>query len=430
VVGGGISGNVAARLLHAEHEVTLFEAEPRLGGHSHTVDVALGTRRWPVDTGFMVFNERTYPNFCRLLDMLGIASLPTDMSFSVQCLATGLEYEGSSLNGLFTQRHNLLNPRFLQLLSDILRFNRRAQRDLAAENQQHFTVREYLAQHRFGRRFVDQYLLPMSAAIWSCRPAQVLEFPIYFLVSFMQNHGLLQIHDRPVWRTVVGGAKRYVSALVQPLGARVRRGCEVARVRRHEDHVVVEPRQGLPEIFDHVVLATHADDALRLLANATDKESEILRAFAYQRNEAILHTDTRLLPRSRRAWASWNYRVLREADRSATVTYDLTRLQRHDAPQRLLLTLNEADGVDDAAVLDRLSFRHPAFGSDCLAAQRRRDEISGRNRTHFCGAYWGSGFHEDGVNSALHVAQQFGIGLDACKVVSTRVTSNIDALAP
>lgn len=431
VIGGGISGNLAARLLHAKHDVWLFEAERRLGGHAHTVDVSLGGQTCAVDTGFMVFNERTYPNFCRLLRLLGIASRSSDMSFSVQCAATGLEYEGSSLNGLFAQRKNLLRPAFLRMLADILRFNRDASRlrfDNAAN--QRVTLGEYLHERRYGQSFARHYLLPMTAAIWSCRPQQVLEFPLQFLVAFMQNHGLLQCRHQPQWRTIVGGAKRYVAALLAPLGERVRRGCSVVRVTRHIDHVFVETEHGPPEVFDQVVFATHADQTLRLLADADAGEHEILGAFPYQTNDAVLHTDIRLLPRSRRAWASWNYRVPIDADRSATVTYDLSRLQGHTAPRRILLTLNDAAAIDPSTVVDRFTYRHPAFGSNCLAAQRRRDEISGRRRTHYCGAYWGYGFHEDGVNSALSVAQHFGIGLDACKVAFTKERSSTDALIP
>jgi predicted NAD/FAD-binding protein len=429
VIGGGISGNLAARLLHTQHDVVLFEADDRLGGHAHTSDVAVGAHRLAVDTGFMVFNERNYPNFCRILKMLGIASQPTDMSFSVHCATTGLEFEGSSLNGIFAQRSNLVRPAFYGLLADILRFNREASRLLkeSSENDER-TVGAYLDAGKYGRWFVDYYLLPMSAAIWSCPPAQVLEFPLHFLIAFMHNHGLLQLRDRPLWRTIVGGSQRYVAALTEGLGARVRRGCAVSRVSRHADHVVVEPCSGPAEIFDHVVIATHADDTLRLLADANSRERDILSAFPYQSNDAILHTDTRLLPQRTRAWASWNYRVYADAQRSATVTYDLTRLQRHAAPSRLLLTLNDSSAIRPDKILRRFAYRHPGYGHGCLRAQRRWLEISGSHRTHFCGAYWGYGFHEDGVNSALRVAKHFGIGIEACTAASTKASLRIGAL--
>jgi len=435
IVGSGISGNVAARLLATAHDVTLFEAGDYAGGHANTVDVEVGGSVFPVDTGFMVFNERTYPNFCRLLSMLDVPSQDSDMSFSVRCERTGWEYQGSSLNGLFAQRRNAVRPAFLNMLRDIRRFNRQAPRDVAAGRFGRATLGEYLAARRYGRRFVEQYLVPMTSAIWSARPEEIYQFPLHFLVGFFRNHGLLQLRDRPQWKTILGGSRVYVSALLAPLGDRVRLRTPVQCVTRSDFHVVVKPAAEAAEIFDHVVFATHADQTLKLLTDATAPEREILSAFPYQKNDAVLHTDTRLLPRRRRAWASWNYHVPREDDHPPTVTYDLSRLQRHGSREPILLTLNEAHRVRPEKILRRFTYDHPAYRWESVRAQDRWAEISGRRRTHFCGAYWGYGFHEDGVSSALAVAKHFGIALndglevgrEPCKVASMKVASSTGA---
>ncbi len=428
VIGAGISGNLVARLLNEDHEVHLLEQADYPGGHTRTIDVEVSGGRYRVDTGFMVFNERTYPNFCRMLGQLGIASQDSDMSFSVRCERTGLEYQGSSLNGLFAQRRNLLRPQFFSMLRDIMRFNRRSLEVLAGEDSG-LTMREYLAEERYGQAFIHHYLVPMASAIWSCRPQGLLEFPARFLVAFFRNHGLLQLRDRPRWKTVAGGGRSYVDALLAPLGNRVRLGCGVAAVQRHPDHVLVHLHSGATELFDHVVFAAHADQVLEMLVDADPLERKLLRAFPYQKNDAVLHTDTRLLPARRRAWASWNYHVPREQNQPVAVTYDLRRLQRIDAPQPILLTLNPGDRVDPARIVRRLQFDHPAYRLDSPLAQSRREEINGRRRTWFCGAYWGYGFHEDGVNSALAVAKSFGKYLDSCTVASTKGGYGIDAIA-
>jgi predicted NAD/FAD-binding protein len=419
IVGGGISGNLAARLLAARHDVTLFESEPRAGGHSRTIDVHAFGSTHRVDTGFMVFNERTYPNFCRLLRLLGIEAAPTDMSLSIRCDAVGLEYQGSSLNGLFAQRRNLVRPAFLRMLADIVRFNRAASCWIDAGLGEG-SVRDLLAEHRFGGWFVDKYLVPMSAAIWSCAAGQLLDFPAHFLLGFLRNHGLLQIHDRPQWQTVTGGARRYVEALLAPLRDRVVAGRGVEAVWRRPDHVLVQTCGQPAEAFDAVVLACHADTSLALLRDADADEERILASFPYQSNEAVVHTDTSLLPRRRRAWASWNYRVSENASAPVAVTYDLSRLQGHDTPTPILLTLNSTERIADEHVLDRHVFRHPVFTRASLRAQAEHGRLNGRRRTYFCGAYWGYGFHEDGVNSALAVADCFGLGWDTWKAASTK----------
>lgn len=447
VIGSGISGLLAANLLAGEHEVRLLEANDYLGGHTNTIEVELGDapdgsmetsvnpRKYLVDTGFMVFNQRTYPNFCRLLEILGVESQESDMSFSVSCRRTGLEYQGSSLNGLFAQRRNLFSPRFYRLLLDILRFNRDALSLLDHQtNEADSTLGEYVRQQRYSEQFINQYLVPMGAAIWSARPQDLLEFPSRFIIRFFQNHGLLQIRNRPIWRTIPGGARRYVERLASPLGPNARLRSPVDRVQRHEDHVLVTLRNGESEIFSHVVFATHADQTLRMLTDASPAEREILASFPYQRNLAVIHTDTSLLPSSLRAWASWNYlvppNVKGDALPAVAVTYDLSRLQKVLSPRPILATLNHVKSINPEQILRKIEYHHPVFGTAAIAAQRRHGEISGQQRTHFCGAYWGNGFHEDGVNSALAVAKYFGKTLNSCTVASTKAEYSIAVSVP
>ena len=426
VIGTGISGSLVARLLAYEHEVTVFEANNYPGGHANTVDVSVEGERFSVDTGFMVFNRRTYPNFCRLLELLEITSQPSDMSFSVRCGKTGLEYQGSSLDGLFAQRLNCLRPSFLRMLRDIVRFNRLGM--TAAESRvlkDGRTVGEFVRECGVGTRFVDQYLVPMASAIWSSSPQAILDFPADFMIGFFANHGLMQLRDRPRWRTIVGGSRIYVEALLEPIRDRVRLRSPIASVARTEHEVIVTPVDGPSERFDEVVFASHADQTLKMLVDSTHSERQVLAAFPYQPNEAVLHTDTRQLPQRRRAWASWNYHVGAGEKSSASVTYDLSRLQNHDSRVPILLTLNASEDIDQSKILRTFTYHHPAYSRESISAQRRIKEISGRSRTHYCGAYWGYGFHEDGVNSALAVAQDFGIELDACTAVSTREPSRI-----
>ncbi|TWT87678.1 hypothetical protein Mal64_32200 [Pseudobythopirellula maris] len=431
VVGAGVSGCVAARLLASEHEVTLFSADSHAGGHAQTVDVELDGATHAVDVAFMVFNERTYPFFCRLLDLLGVESRQSDMSFSVTCPTSGVEYQGGSLRGLFAQKTNLLSPAFLRMLVDVARFNRIGRRAASegsiAEGQ---NVREFLAEHRFGRRFAEQYLAPMAAAIWSSNPREVLDFPAKFLLGFFANHGLLQLADRPQWRTIVGGSRRYVEPLLRDLGDRVRCCEPVEAIRRTADDVELTTAAGGVERYDQVVLACHADQTLAMLKDSSQDEAELLAALPYQKNQAVLHTDESLLPCRRAAWASWNYRLGRRPSDPSIVTYDLSRLQGLPTRRPLLLTLNGRDLVDPGRVLKEFSFSHPAFTPQSIAAQGRWDVVSGRNRTHYCGAYWGNGFHEDGVRSALAVTQQFGIGIEACTAACTRAPSRTAVAAP
>lgn len=407
VVGTGIAGNVVAHRLHAAgHDIAVFEADDHVGGHTHTHRIELDGEAHEVDTGFIVFNERTYPNFVALLDELGVASQPSAMSFSVRHDARGLEYNGTSLNGLFAQRRNLLRPSFLGMLAEILRFHRVAPAWLAQGGDE-LPLRELLREHRFGGRFVEDYLVPMGAAIWSTDPERMLDFPARFFVRFLHNHGMLTVEDRPVWRVIRGGSARYVEALTAPWRDRIQLNTPVELVRRRPDGVLLQVRGRPPERFDHVFLACHADQALHLLADPSRQEREVLGAIPYQRNEAVLHTDTTLLPRRRRAWAAWNYHVLPGAGQGVALTYDMNILQGLRSRHSFCVTLNAGDRIDPARVLKRLSYTHPLFTPEGVAAQQRQAEISGVRRTHYCGAWWRYGFHEDGVVSALAALRRF-----------------------
>lgn len=404
IVGAGIAGNVAARELHRDHDITVFEAASHVGGHTHTHEVEVEGDRVSVDTGFIVFNRRTYPLFDALLDELGVASQESSMSFSVRCESSGLEYNGTSLDGLFAQRRNLLRPSFLGMVADILRFNREAPRLLDRPGER--PLGEFLAQGRYGDAFREHYLVPMGAAIWSTDPARMLAFPARFFVRFLSNHGMLSVNDRPTWRTIAGGSARYVERLVAPFRGRVRVNAPVESIRRLPGSVLVKVRGAEPVSFDAVFLACHSDQALRLLADPTPAERAVLGATDYSANEAVLHTDDRLMPRSRRAWAAWNYHRLPDAGAPVALTYNMNILQRLRTSRPLLVTLNRADGIDPARVLRRITYHHPLFTPAAVAAQSRHGELCA-DRTFYCGAYWRHGFHEDGLRSALDAVRRF-----------------------
>lgn len=409
VAGSGVSGLVSAWLLAPHHEVVLFEADDRPGGHTNTVDVALPSGDYAVDTGFIVCNDRTYPNFLRLLDALDVATQPSAMTFSVSCERTGLEWAGTDLNGVFAQRANAVRPRFLRMLADVARFGRLGQRRLrsSGEGEDLGTLADFVAEHRFSAAFVDLYLVPLGASIWSAEPAAFDQYPLRPLLAFLDHHGLLDLRTRPQWMTVSGGSRTYVRAITAELGDRVRLGCPVERVTRSEDKVEVTSRAGA-EVFDHVVVAGHSDQALALLGDPTPAEQEVLGAIRYVANEATLHTDRAMLPRSPRAWAAWNYHRLGGDQDQVAVTYDMNRLQRLGAAEPICVTLNRHADIDPATVLQRIDYAHPVYDPPSDAARRRRDEISGRNRTSYVGAYWHNGFHEDGVRSAVEACRPLG----------------------
>ena len=412
VIGTGVAGNVIAHHLHPHHDVQVFEAGSHIGGHAHTHDIELGGRRWCIDTGFIVYNELTYPHFTALLAGLGVATQPSQMSFSVRCDRTGLEYNGNTLNSLFAQRSNLLRPAFWRMVTGILRFNREAPGLLHDEGGADVTLGDYLACLGYSREFIDWYIVPMGAAIWSTDPVRMLDFPARSFVRFFHNHGMLSINARPQWRTVSGGSREYVRRLTRPFADRIRLQCPVHRIHRHVDHVRIASAAGTGERFDQVFIACHSDQALAMLADPTALETQTLGAIPYQSSDLLLHTDTRMLPRRPLARAAWNYHLADEGpgavrSAAATLTYDMNVLQDLPGPERFCVSLNRSDDIDPAKVLRRLRYEHPLYTPAGLAAQQLHAQVNGAQRTYFCGAYWRYGFHEDAIVSALAALDHF-----------------------
>ena len=406
VVGAGISGLAAAWLLARRHRVTLYEAEPRLGGHSHTVDVAMKEGVIPVDTGFIVYNEPAYPNLTALFGHLGVATQPAEMSFAVSLDDGALEYSGSGLRGLFAQRGNLVDLRFWSMLKDLVRFYRNAPRDVARAGL--MPLDDYLDANGYGRAFRDDHLYPMAAAIWSTPAAQVGRYPTEAFVRFCENHHLLTLGERPAWRIVSGGSREYVRRLGAALGERVRTACAAVAVRRDARGASVATARGGEDRYDHVVIATHADQALRLLPDANGDERRLLGAFAYSRNRAVLHGDAALMPRRRAVWSSWNYGADRRRPDALCVTYWMNRLQAIDDRRQLFLTLNPSREPRAELVHRTEVYEHPLFDANAIRAQNDLWSLQGRRRTWFCGAYFGAGFHEDGLQAGLAVAEAIG----------------------
>lgn len=411
VIGGGIAGMMSLYLLQRQHQVVLFEANDYLGGHTATVDIELDGKNLAVDTGFIVFNNWTYPLFNRFLAELSVPFQPTEMSFSVKDEKSGLEYNGNTFATLFAQKRNLFRPSFWAMLSDIVRFNKLGKR-LLAENDDDLdlTLGDFLEKYRFGKALRDHYLLPMGAAIWSAGLSDMPSFPVRFFLRFFNNHGLLNVNDRPQWSVICGGSREYVRRLQQKVPAdSIRIGQAVQRVHRFEDGVALELPDGSVERFDQVVFACHSDQALKLLGDATPAEQAVLGAIPYQMNDVVLHTDSSLLPKRKAAWASWNYHLSAAASDKATLTYNMNILQQLESEQTLCVTLNNTAAIAPDKILRRFQYAHPVFNPYSMDAQQRRAEVNGVNRSWYCGAYWYNGFHEDGVRSAVDVAQALGV---------------------
>lgn len=408
IVGTGISGLVAAWRLHRHHDITVYEASDRIGGHTATMDVELDGESYRVDTGFIVYNDWTYPQFIELMRELGVESRRSDMSFGVQDAATGLQYAGMEgrralYNGLFAQRRRIASPRHLRMLIDILRFNRIAIADLINDRlPDDLTLAEYVARHNLSRTFRDGYLVPMTSAIWSTPFKDMMDFPVRFLLPFLYHHGLLSVGNRPTWRTVTGGSDRYIEPITEGYRDRIHVNCPVREVRRFAHHAIVRTDAG-EKAFDQLILACHSDQALELLTDPDEAERDILSAIRYRENEVVLHTDTGVMPANRRAWASWNYYLPEDRGGKPRVTYDMNRLMGLPGPHRFLVSLNDTDRIEPDRILGRYCYAHPQFTVEGARAQMRWEEINGRRCTWYCGAWWGKGFHEDGVASAHRV---------------------------
>ncbi|MDA9642262.1 FAD-dependent oxidoreductase [Candidatus Thioglobus sp.] len=409
IIGSGISGLTAAYLLHKDHDITVFEANDYIGGHTHTHEIKQNDKLWSVDSGFIVYNEKTYPNFISLLQKLKVEVQKTSMGFSVKSPSTNLEYSGGSLNTIFAQRKNLLKPSFLIMLKDVLRFNRIAVKELLTVDQS-TTISDFLKRHNFSSHFIENYIIPMGAAIWSTAAEKTTEMPAAFYIRFFKNHGLLQVFNRPQWFVIKGGSKSYVKKIIAGFKENILLSSAVKGVVRTPDGVMIyHDKDKDPIKFDKVIFATHSDQALALLKDPSDNELSILSALPYQKNIAILHTDNSLMPKIKTTWSSWNYLLSGDPGKPVTLTYNMNILQSLDAQPDFLVTLNSSSEIDPTKIIKKIEYHHPLFTVDGVKAQKRKTEISGANNTFYCGAYWGNGFHEDGVNSALEVCKDFGV---------------------
>lgn len=411
IIGSGISGLTTAYLLHKSHEITLFEANDYIGGHTHTVKVAQGEQSYDIDTGFIVCNDRNYPNFLKLMDKLNIAMQPTEMSFSVRNNPLGLEYNGHNLNTLFSQRRNLLRPKFYRLIRDILYFNEAAKKAIEEGVAENITLDTFVNQQSLSDIFKNNYLLPMAAAIWSCSMEQASEFPLQFFLKFFLNHGLLDIKNRPQWYAVKGGSKAYIDPMISGFKDQIRLSTPVNSVVRDDSWIEVNHATG-KETFDQLVFACHSDQALDLLKNASIEEKAILGELLYQQNDVILHSDASLMPKKSLSWASWNFLAGEQEHNDPTlVTYCMNILQGIASDQPFLVSLNARHKIDPEKIIGEYDYTHPVYSVAGMKAQSRRNEISGVGRIHYCGAYWYNGFHEDGVRSALDIGEKFGVSL-------------------
>lgn len=414
VVGAGVAGLTASHILQRRYRITLFERNDYAGGHTHTVVVPDGPDRGtPVDTGFIVMNHRNYPLLTRLLDQLGVALRDSEMSFSYWDEASGLQYCGDGLGGLFAQRRNLVRPEFLRIIRDIFRFFREAERDMAGGLLLDQTLGDYLARGRYSDMFVRHHLVPMAAAIWSTPDDRMMDFPAESFIQFFRNHGLLTVNDRPQWRTVAGGSHTYVQRILAGFSGEVRLSAPVIAIRRDDNRVTLETSSGPAGEFDGVVIAAHADEALRFLADPSDEEKRLLGAWIYQPNDTVLHTDACVMPPLKRIWSSWNYTREQGGDPSgpAAVSYFMNRLQGLTTSEPLFVSLNRRSPIPPQRVIMKTVYHHPTYSRAALAAQRELPSLNGKRHTWFCGSYFGYGFHEDAVRSAVEVARGFGLDL-------------------
>jgi len=413
IIGSGISGLTCGYLLSKQHDITLFEANDYLGGHTNTEDIELAGKIYPVNTGFIVFNDWTYPNFIELMKQLGVASENSDMSFSVRDENSGLEYNGTDLNSLFSQRMNAFRPSFIRMILDILKFNKQTVSALHSDEiNDGQTLGEFVKKNGYSKHFVNHYIVPMGAAIWSASVDVMMDFPLKFFLNFFNNHGMLSVDDRPQWRVISGGSRSYIKPITAKYKENIHLNTPVKKVERLNDKVKITTQAGVTHDFDQVIFACHSDQALSLLSDATQDEHDVLGAIPFQMNDVTLHTDKNLMPKKKLAWAAWNYHIPQRHTEHAMVTYNMNILQNFDdAPETILVTLNRNQEIAPSKIIKQYRYAHPVFTLDGMVAQSRHSDISNQNRTHYCGAYWLSGFHEDGVNSALKVCADFGIGL-------------------
>ena len=412
IVGSGISGLTCAYLLNREHDITVFEKNDYVGGHTHTHEIEYDGEEFSVDSGFIVYNEWTYPNFIKLLDQLGVERQLTRMGFSVKSEKNNLEYAGHSLNGLFAQRSNFFRPSFMRILFSMRRFNAEARDDLGTLDPQ-ITLGQYLTSNNYPREFIQHYIIPIGAAIWSTVPKQMMDVPAVFFIRFFENHGLLQVVNRPNWWVISGGSKKYVEKMIYDFKGKIRLSTPVKNVKRGIDSITVKfGSNGLEkENFDSIIFACHSNQSLAMLDSPSKQEEEVLGAIKYQKNDALLHFDDSILPKRKNAWSSWNYLLDEDPNRAVALTYNMNILQSLKSDRTFCVSLNSGDLIDRSKVIKHLNYEHPLFTLSSINAQGRKHEVSGKNNTYYCGAYWRNGFHEDGVISALDVCKDFGQSL-------------------
>ena len=410
IIGTGISGLTAAYLLNRKHDIVVFEKNDYIGGHTHTHTIKANQSKLSVDSGFIVYNEVTYPNFIKLLDQLGVKRQKTTMGFSVKSEKKNLEYAGNTLKSIFAQRLNYFRPSFWIMLRDILRFNKKGKADLANLSA-NIKLGAYLKENNYSQSFINHYIIPMGSAIWSTKAGRILDMPALFFIRFFNNHGLMQVKNRSGWWVIQGGSQEYVKKMIESFNSKIKLNTTVSSIDRTEKEIIIKTRDNKEEIYDAVVIATHSDQALQILSKPTQEEKEILGTLHYQPNDAFLHTDTSVLPKRKLAWASWNYNLDQHKDKPMAMTYNMNMLQSLESEDTYCVTLNNHDLVNKQKVLKNLHYEHPQFTPEGIHAQKRKHEISGVNNTYYCGAYWRNGFHEDGVVSALEVCSHFGVTL-------------------